>query len=287
MNSHTDRKQTEMETGTKNEHPKSTLDPRTRRIISVVAIIVIIIFSALVMWFIGRPLIEYIREPEQFRLWVDAHGFLGRLAFIGMIVLQVIVALMPGEVFELGAGYAFGFWEGTLLCMIGFLIGNIIVFCLVRTLGVKIVEAFFPIEKIHSLKFLQNTKRLNLIVFIINFIPGTPKDLIAYAVGLTPIRLRTWILITLVARIPSIITSTIAGGALGDKNYIFAIVVYAITFIISGLGILLYRYITNKHQREDEAREAKAKAALPTGEDESEEAILVSADSQHATDNTK
>lgn len=217
---------------------------------------------------------------------MDAHGFLGRLAFIGMVVLQIVVALMPGEVFELGAGYAFGFWEGTILCMIGALIGNIIVFCLVRTLGVKIVEAFFPIEKIHSLKFLQNTKRLNLIVFIINFIPGTPKDLIAYAVGLTPIKLRTWIFITLVARIPSIITSTIAGGALGDKNYMFAIVVYAITFIISGLGILLYRYITKKHQREDEAREAEIQAALPPGESESEEAILGSTDENRISNNT-
>lgn len=234
----------------------ATLSKRARRIISVICIIAVVIFSAVIVWLIGRPLIQYISEPEQFRLWVDAHGFLGRLAFIGMMVFQIIVAILPGEVFELGAGYAFGFWEGTLLCMIGFLIGNLIVFALVRTVGVKLVEAFFPIEKIHSLKFLKNTRRLNFIVFIINFIPGTPKDLIAYAVGLTPINLRTWMLITAVARIPSVATSTMAGSALGDKNYVFAIVVYAITIAISGVGIIIYRIITKRHEEREKVEAA-------------------------------
>lgn len=232
--------------------PNHKLSAKSRKIIGIISIAMVLVLFGLLAWFVGRPLIRYISQPEQFRLWVDAHGFVGRLAFVGMMVIQIIIAIIPGEVFELSAGYAFGFWEGSLLCMIGIIIGNIIVFGLVRKFGIKVLEAFFSLEKIRSLKFLQNTKRLNLLVFIINFIPGTPKDLISYAVGLTPIRLRDWIIITATARIPSIITSTMAGSALGDANYMFAIIVYAITLAISGAGILIYRHITKQQKIEED-----------------------------------
>ena len=38
----------------------------------------------------------------------------GRVAFIGMVIFQIIVACIPGEPLEIGAGYAFGALEGTI-----------------------------------------------------------------------------------------------------------------------------------------------------------------------------
>ena len=46
-----------------------------------------------------------------FRQWVDAHGFGGKMAMVGMMVLQVVVAVIPGEPLKSGAG-CFGAWEG-------------------------------------------------------------------------------------------------------------------------------------------------------------------------------
>lgn len=117
------------------------------------------------------------------------------------------------------------------------------------------VEAFFSREQINSLKFLHNHKELDLIVFILLFIPGTPKDIITYFVGLTPMKLRTLILISFFARIPSVITSTIGGDAIGDQNYTFAIIVFVITIIISGIGVLIYRKITKKEKNDTMSRQ--------------------------------
>lgn len=64
-------------------------------------------------------------------------------------------------------------------------------------------------------------------------IPGTPKDLMVYFIGLTKIKTLHFILITSIARLPSIVTSTIGGNALGMQNYVFAIVVFAVTLVIS------------------------------------------------------
>jgi len=222
---------------------------RHRKIASAVSIFVFVLFSIAVFYFIGRPMLAFVSEPEKFRLWVFEKGFLGKLAFVGMMALQVIIAIIPGEPLEIGAGYAFGIWEGTLLCLIGQVIGSIIVFIFVKYIGIRAVEAFFSKEKIQSLKFLHEHKQLNFIVFILFFIPGTPKDILTYFVGLTPMSLSTFLLITSFARIPSVITSTIGGNAIGLQNYQFAIAAFAVTILISLIGILVYRKITKRHEK--------------------------------------
>ena len=134
-----------------------------KKIIGIISIILIIIFSVAVFLFIGNPLISFVSEPQKFRDWIEQFGFLGRLIFLAMVIFQVIVAIIPGEPFEMAAGYAFGTLEGTILCILGAVIGSIIIFLLVKRFGIKLVELFFSKEKIDSLKFLKNTKKLTLL----------------------------------------------------------------------------------------------------------------------------
>ena len=162
------------------------------------------------------------------------------------MALQVIIAWLPGEPLELGAGYAFGFWEGSLLCMIGIIIGSVTVFLLVRIFGRRFVTLFFSEEKIDSIPLLQDNKRLTLLSFVIFLIPGTPKDILTYGAGLTKMPLPSWLLICGVARIPSVITSTMSGSALGAKRYGFAAIVFGATLLISLGGLLLYRKLSKQ-----------------------------------------
>jgi len=212
-----------------------------KKYIYLAGLFLFLLLSGLVFWYAGKPLIRFASEPEQFRRWMDARGASGRLAFLGMVILQIFVAVIPGEPLEIAAGYAFGFWEGTFLCILGMTIGGILVFSFVRKFGTAAVEVFFSRERIQSLKILQNNKRLTFFVALIFLIPGTPKDLLSYAVGLTPIRLSHWLLITSICRIPSVITSTMGGSALGSGELPEALIVFAITGCISLAGFLLYR----------------------------------------------
>lgn len=231
---------------------------KKKRIAAIACAAVFLAFTGAVCWFVGKPMVEFVSEPEKFRAWVDQSGVWGRLAFIGMMAFQVVVAFIPGEPLEIGAGYAFGAVEGTGLCLLGALLGSVVVFLFVKRFGMRFVTLFVPEEKIRSLKFLQNEKRLNLIAYILFLIPGTPKDVMTYIVGLTPMKLSFWIFITLTARIPSVVTSTIGGDALGTQNYMFAVIVFAATAVLSGLGILGYRLIT-RNREEKEARRAAAR----------------------------
>ena len=228
----------------KRRQERAQLTEAHKKKIYLFAIVVALLFIAAVGYLVGKPMVEFVREPERFRAWVDSSGFVSRVIFVGMVIFQLIIALIPGEPLEMGAGYAFGAVEGTILCIIGCVIGSALVFLFVRRFGVKLVEVFFPREKIRSLRFLQDSRRLDLLTFIVFFIPGTPKDLLSYFIGLTDMKLGTWLLITAVARIPSIVTSTVTGDALGLKDYQFALIAFGVTLALSLAGILVYRRLS-------------------------------------------
>ncbi len=220
---------------------------KNKKIISIFILIAVLIFTALVCIFIGIPLVKYVKEPQHFRSLVDSLGFLGYLLYLLIQVFQIMFAFIPGEPFEILAGYSFGALNGTLLCLLGSVIGSSIVFWLVRKFGIKFVELFFSTEKINSTKILKDKSKTYLLTFILFFIPGTPKDLLSYVAGLTNIKFLPYILISTIAKIPSIVTSTIGGDAMGNSNTIFAIIIFAITGIISVTGILIYNKINNKN----------------------------------------
>ena len=227
------------------------LTEREKRWIVGLGLGLFLVLFVLVAWYAGRPLVAFASEPERFQQWVDSQGLLAPVLFVGMVILQVVVAVIPGEPLEIAAGYAFGALEGTVLCVLGTLIGGVLVFLLVRRFGAQAVEFFFDLEKFRSLRFFQDRRRLTFWVFLVFFLPGTPKDVLCYFVGLTDMRLRTWILVSAVARIPSIITSTVGGSALGMGEYAFAAIAFLAALAISGLGLLAYRAICRFHERRE------------------------------------
>lgn len=216
---------------------------KQKKWLSAAAVFIFAVFCLFITVYIGPPMVRLARKPELFRDWVDSFGVWGRLLFIAMVILQVIVALIPGEPLELAAGYAFGVLEGTALSLVGIMIGSSIVFGAVRVLGRKLLEVFFADREIKRLSFLRDLRKAKVMIFILMTIPGTPKDLLSYFAGMTPLTMPQWLGIVAISRLPSLISSTLSGAAAGEKNYLLAGIVLAVTLLISGLGILYYRRI--------------------------------------------
>ncbi len=132
---------------------------KRRRIVSLCSLVILVLlFVGIAVW-VGKPMIDSLKNPEAFRQWVDGHGMIGRLAFAGMMALQVVVAMIPGEPLEIAAGYVFGNVEGLLLCLLGAAVGTAVIFAFTRLLGIKMVEAFISREKIESIRFLHNPRK--------------------------------------------------------------------------------------------------------------------------------
>lgn len=220
---------------------------KTKKILALLSLAVVIILALLATLFVWKWLSSF--SEEGFRDYIRSFGPWGWLVLFGVQFLQVFIALIPGEVVETAAGYAFGPLWGTVICYGGVAAASALIFFLTRRFGIRLVEVFVSREKINELKFINTSKKRNFLIFILFFIPGTPKDLITYFAGLTDIKITEFLCISLVARFPSVISSTFGGHLLGEGQYIHALLLYGITGAVSIAGMLIYNKII-KSRRE-------------------------------------
>ncbi len=193
---------------------------------------------------------KYLMDAAYVRALIAENYFLGALCLLLICAVQVVVALVPGELVEIAAGYAFGAVWGTAICVAGMVLGSVTVILLVRRFGRKLVYAFYPKEKMDNLPILRDPAKRNTLVLILFLIPGTPKDMLTYAVGLTDMSIPLYLLLTTFARLPSVVSSTVGGNAVGEQNYGAAVVVFVITAAVSGMGLFIYHLIQKKHRSE-------------------------------------
>lgn len=208
---------------------------------SIIPVCLILLALVLIGVRWGKPIVDLVADPESFREWIDERGVWAPVVMVAVVALQILVALIPGEPFEFAAGYAFGAWQGMLLCMIGSFVGGCLAMLLARRYGMKLMRALFPKHDIANLEIFKKPERLTLLTFLLFLIPGTPKDILVYALGLTPMGVIKGIGLTCLARIPSILTSTLSGHALGEEQYLAAVIIYGLTGLASLVAVLIYR----------------------------------------------
>lgn len=202
--------------------------------------------TALLCWEYLPGLLTWLADARAVRAFVSDHAFVSRLAMLGINIVQVLLAFLPGEPVELASGYAFGFWEGTALCLVASGLATSAIYWATRRWGWKLVGLFFDRSLFDRFSWLKSAKRLELIMLIVFLIPGTPKDFLTYFAGLTNMRFLPVVLIATFGRIPSIVTSTIAASAVGSGNWpLVACTLVASAFLLA-VGGLMYRRLRSR-----------------------------------------
>ena len=221
---------------------------KKKKKINIVGIVIFVALMVILGLTVGGKIIHFVKEPEKFRLWVKSTGLWGILFMVAISAFQIIVAVIPGEPIEIASGYAFGWIGGAALCLLGTLVGQTIVFLFAKKFGMDFVKVFVSEKKLNKIAFLKDRSKLYSSIFFIFLIPGTPKDVLSYVAGITPIKLIPFLLVSGLARIPSVVSSTIGGGLLGSKNYKMAIIVFVVTLIISLICFFIYRKIEKSRE---------------------------------------
>lgn len=189
---------------------------------------------------------------EPFTAWLNSLEILktrsigSAVVLVLAVVAQILVAFLPGEPIEILAGVVFGSWLGLLLCLLGAFLGSVLVYVLVKRMGLLLVRKLFKQQELGKLHFLKKESHLFATLFTIFLIPGVPKDLLTYVMPLTSLSFGQFLLVTTIARIPSIITSTIGGDLVAKQNYIPATIVFVLTMILAFCGMKYYHTRTKK-----------------------------------------
>lgn len=223
---------------------------KKQKVLKIIIILIVLIFFI----YLAKEFFPLFKEllteggRNNFKITIEGLGFKGIFVILGLMCVQIIIPIFPGEPVEVLAGMCFGSIKGLIIILFGVFISSIIIISLVKVLGKKFIYTFVKkekIEKIENSKFFKNKKKIDILIFSLFLIPGTPKDILIYIAALLPINIYRFLVISTVARIPSIISSTIAGNNLVSGNLLFSIGVYVITFAITAIFI----YLVNKKDK--------------------------------------
>jgi len=171
--------------------------------------------------------------------------------FVLLQVVQVVAAPFPGELTGVAGGYVYGETIGFLLSTVGLSLGSWVAFELASILGRPFVERFVKREVLEKFNFLT-TKTGTLICFVLFLFPGFPKDYLCYVLGLSRMKLGTFLIVSIIGRLPGTYLLTMQGATIRNEEYHTFII---LTFVsIAALGVAyLYRgqifdWIKHRHE---------------------------------------
>jgi uncharacterized membrane protein YdjX (TVP38/TMEM64 family) len=207
---------------------------RKDRIRGVLAMLLLIaIVTGVYLW--ARRYAPFLFDPAELRAWIEQFGLFAPMVFVVIQALQVIVAPIPGQVVALIAGYLFGAALGTVYSVVGVLLGSAIAFSLSKRYGRPFVESVLHEDVIARFDgFVDSVGIPGLIAFVI--IPGLPDDAVCFLSGLTKWRLRTFLLVISIGRLPAYVLTVYAGGEFASGRFLSGLVLIGIIVALSVVG---------------------------------------------------
>jgi uncharacterized membrane protein YdjX (TVP38/TMEM64 family) len=190
-----------------------------------------------------------ISRPEKFREYLVSYGPVSALIYVLASALQIIIAVIPGEIVQVAGGYAFGTPLGTVYALAGTILGTLVAFAATRLLGFSLVKALISPKTLEKFDFLIKTPKFESALFVLFLIPGIPKDALVYISGLTPIRPLRFLLICTIARFPGILGSAYIGANLQEKDYLPVWIMSGIALVLFVVGILARNKIIERLHR--------------------------------------
>ena len=180
-------------------------------------------------------LYDLFHDRHHLKGWVRSFGAYSPLAYILLQIIQVVIAPIPGGAIEFLGGYLFGAKVGFIYSMVGLTLGSLMAFSLARIFEKIAVEKFVSKETRKKFDYLVEHQGA-IISFILFLIPGFPKDALCYILGLTPMHLGIFLIISTIGRIPGTLMACLQGGKAFEYQY----TTFFVLLGISGLIILVF-----------------------------------------------
>jgi uncharacterized membrane protein YdjX (TVP38/TMEM64 family) len=177
-------------------------------------------------------------DKDRIKQFLEAMGPLAPLLFVGVQILQVVFAPIPGEATGFIGGFLFGVPLGMLYSTIGLTIGSVLAFLLGRWLEVHFVARIVSPETLKRFDFLMEHQGA-LVAFFLFVVPGFPKDYLCFILGLSQMPLKLFLVISTVGRLPGTLMLTLQGAKVYEGDYLFSAILIALCLALGGA---LYYY---------------------------------------------
>ena len=191
----------------------------------------LLIFIALTVLLYQTDFVRFFMDKGRLIRFIESLGAWGFAGFIILQVIQVVMAPIPGEATGFLGGYLYGPFLGTLLSTVGLTIGSYIAFSLSRSFGRPLTDRFVDKATMDRFDYLLHHKGVFL-VFLLFLVPGFPKDIFCYILGLGHLTTLEFLAIASTGRLFGTLLLTMSGHYLRDAQY-------GHLFILAGIAIVV------------------------------------------------
>ena len=229
------------------------------------AIAFIVLFVGLMFFLFSGGNISILKEAftaqdsAEVRASLEKFGWKGYVTLGSLSMLQVVFTFLPAEPVQVISGISFGFWKGSLICFVGVIAGNTIIYILYKIYGQKLTE-YFQSNAEFDFDQARRSSKISLIVFILYFLPAIPYGMICLFTASLNFKYPKYIVLTSLGSLPSIFIGVGLGHMAIASSWILSLVVFA---VLVALLVILFKNRSKVFKKVNEfmrSREAKSKA---------------------------
>lgn len=229
------------------ERSKSVSHAKAKRVLFFVFVLFLAVLFIAFYLTLGKMISSFIEDQSAFKQWLDGFGTASIFIFLALRIIQTVTKVIPGSALEIAAGFIFGIWWGFVWCMLGSFLGSIIILWIGKKYGVKIVGLFVDPQKLHVAK--ENRKKRDFAFFIMYMIPIAPKDVFTWVASVTDDKFGSFLLTTMLARIPSVLISTWCGATIMAGDYTLTLILVGALLFVTVGAIVFYKIKNRKNSK--------------------------------------
>ena len=198
------------------------------RIIAGFILIILFIVGYFVLQQTG--ILSIIMDANKLQDFVLSFGQTCPLIIIGIMAVAIVINPIPSAPIALAAGIIYGHTLGTVLIVVGALLGSMIAFFLGRLVGYEILQKWFG-NKL-QVGLLGSQKALMGIIFFSRLLPFISFDIVSYAAGLSEIKAWRFALATFAGITPTSFLLAHFGSEMGSAD------MKRLTVSLLGIGLI-------------------------------------------------
>ncbi len=209
-------------------------------------------FCLMLIWWWRVPLGEFlvwISDRDAVANYIGENGSWGIVVYTALLVLQLIVAFVPGQALVFAGGYVFGFWEALGITIPVAVIGSQIAFYLARRYGRPLAYRLATQKAVDRWEAISRNQGI-LFYFLAFNLPIFPSDAMCYVAGLATISPRNFFIANVLGRSVSTVFTVMVGAYGVNLPPIFWVVVLVVV-IGFYVGWVFYARKHNIHVKRD------------------------------------
>lgn len=208
-----------------------------RRWLAPASLVALLVVGGGWLWHAG--VLHRISNKDHLIALLRASGARGALLCSGVQFLQVVIAVIPGEITSFAAGYVFGAWRGFVYSAIGVTLGSAFNFCFARVVGRPTLERLVGPETLDKLDRSLDNTRTRSAMFLLFLLPGLPKDLLCYAAGFSAMPVIEFVVLSGLARSPALLATVLIGAGVSRGDY-RSLIATAVVLLLAIAGYAWY-----------------------------------------------